>query len=70
MPETPETLDREQVMRGKAVVVVAAAVMQGFTAAAVFRGKTQATAVMAVEAHVRVGLLVEMVVLILTPAAR
>lgn len=30
MPETPETLDREQVIRGEAVVAGVAVLMQGF----------------------------------------
>ena len=71
MPETPETLDREQVIRGEAVEVAAAALMQGFKLApvAALLGSAQDLVVMAVEADARVDLPAELGVVILTPAA-
>jgi hypothetical protein len=71
MPEIPEMQDREQVIRGEAVAVVVAALIQGFKLApvAALLGSAKKAAAVAVEADVRAGLLPERGVVTLTPAA-
>jgi hypothetical protein len=71
MPETPEMLDREQVMPELVAVPVVVALMQGILSAPVqaLIGKTKASVVMAVQVVQAVTREVK-VVPILTPAAR